>query len=694
MKNIIKNFIRTILIFVIAFVTMSGLTQVAAATTAPDKITTGGSSTLPGYVAGVYFGTKKSTDGKYLYCTDIHKSTPKNMTLTRSGTMDAGLTYIMLNGYPNKKFTGNSNYDYYITQTAVWWYLDSTTGSNNLSDTFKTNGSDPHNLRPHIKKLVQDGIAAKNKGYTKPTVTLNSSSTSLTKGSDGYYYSSYITVGGTSLTGKIVIGLTNAPSGAVLVNTSGKAVTSVAAGTKVRIKIAASSMDKLSYSMTVKATATGSITKAYLYKPSNNAYQPVTVAVPFKETTSVSTSKTFTYKTTVVKITKIDSATNKAIAGAKLVLKNASGTVVASWTSTNGTHVIKGLKAGTYTLEETEAPNGYVLNKNKEKVVIKEGQTTIVKFYNTKKQPTKVTIIKRDSETNKTLAGAVFVLKNSKGEQVAKWTSTTKGHFVQGLPEGKYYLSEESAPAGYVKSDETKEITLTAGKDVTVTFFNTKKEPTKVTIIKRDADTKETLAGAVFVLKNSKGEQVAKWTSTTKGHFVQGLPEGKYYLSEESAPAGYVKSDETQEITLVSGKEVTVTFYNNKKVNKTVIKITKINGETGKALEGADLVLKDKDGNIKATWTTTKEAYVISDLEVGTYYLSETKAPKGYVLSKEVIKITVAEDNDVQNVVFKNVPEVEVPDTGSSVNITAIIAGVITIVTGGIVLFVSTKREA
>ena len=32
---------------------------------------------------------------------------------------------------------------------------------------------------PHIKKLVQDGIAAKNKGYTKPTVTLNSSSNTL-----------------------------------------------------------------------------------------------------------------------------------------------------------------------------------------------------------------------------------------------------------------------------------------------------------------------------------------------------------------------------------------------------------------------------------------------------------------------------------------------------------------------------------
>ena len=43
--------------------------------------------------------------------------------------MNAGVAYILENGYPNKHFTGDSNKDYYITQLAVWWYLDDTTGS-------------------------------------------------------------------------------------------------------------------------------------------------------------------------------------------------------------------------------------------------------------------------------------------------------------------------------------------------------------------------------------------------------------------------------------------------------------------------------------------------------------------------------------------------------------------------------------
>ena len=60
----------------------------------------------------------------------------------------------MVNGYPNKSFTGDRLKDYYITQTALWWYLDDTAGGTNLGNSFKTNGSDPYNLRPYIKDLV------------------------------------------------------------------------------------------------------------------------------------------------------------------------------------------------------------------------------------------------------------------------------------------------------------------------------------------------------------------------------------------------------------------------------------------------------------------------------------------------------------------------------------------------------------
>lgn len=66
-------------------------------------------------------------------------------------------------------------------------------------------------------------------------------------------------------------------------------------------------------------------------------------------------------ETTVVKITKVDIATSKELPGAKLTIKDSTGKVVESWTSTDKAHVITGLKPGKYILLEEIAPEGYEL---------------------------------------------------------------------------------------------------------------------------------------------------------------------------------------------------------------------------------------------------------------------------------------------------------------------------------------------
>ena len=62
-----------------------------------------------------------------------------------------------------------------------------------------------------------------------------------------------------------------------------------------------------------------------------------------------------------VSITKLDKSTNGFVLGATLVLKNEKGEVVSSWTTTSESYYIA-LQPGTYTVEETFAPTGYVLN--------------------------------------------------------------------------------------------------------------------------------------------------------------------------------------------------------------------------------------------------------------------------------------------------------------------------------------------
>ena len=94
---------------------------------------------------------------------------------------------------------------------------------------------------------------------------------------------------------------------------------------------------------------------------------------------------------------------------------------------------------------------------------------------------------------------------------------------------------------------------------------------TSITVKKTDG-TGAPLAGAVFALNNSRGDAVYKATSNSSGvaRFT-GVRSGEYTLVEQSAPEGYVKSEESYGLT-VAGSRVTmgqtpytpVTFVNYK----------------------------------------------------------------------------------------------------------------------------------
>ena len=89
-------------------------------------------------------------------------------------------------------------------------------------------------------------------------------------------------------------------------------------------------------------------------------------------------------KENIIVITKKDITNDKELPGATLVVKDAKGNVIDKWVSGNESHIIKGLAAGTYTLEEISAPKGYVLNKEVITFEVKDnGEVTEVVMYNT-----------------------------------------------------------------------------------------------------------------------------------------------------------------------------------------------------------------------------------------------------------------------------------------------------------------------
>ena len=115
------SILKTLVIVFAIFLT--GTLVVNAAASAPKKIKV--NSTSMGYkvnplnIANNY-SYKKTSDGKFVYCMDITLLRPANNSYVKvSETKDKGVAYIVNSGVKDANTT-----DYFITQSALWLYLE------------------------------------------------------------------------------------------------------------------------------------------------------------------------------------------------------------------------------------------------------------------------------------------------------------------------------------------------------------------------------------------------------------------------------------------------------------------------------------------------------------------------------------------------------------------------------------------
>lgn len=90
----------------------------------------------------------------------------------------------------------------------------------------------------------------------------------------------------------------------------------------------------------------------------------------------------------------------------------------------------------------------------------------------------------------------------------------------------------------------------------------------EVTIFLQNKDTKENIDGAVLIVKDENGKEVARW-NTTKESYKLNLNSGKYTLEEASAPTGYMLQNDKIEFLVNSDKtgDSEVVMFNTKAVN-------------------------------------------------------------------------------------------------------------------------------
>ncbi len=219
---------------------------------------------------------------------------------------------------------------------------------------------------------------------------------------------------------------------------------------------------------------------------------------------------------------------------------------------------------------------------------------------------------------------------------------------------------------------------------------------TRVEISKIDATTGKELPGAKLTVKNSAGKVVDSWVSTNSVHVIEGLEPGKYTLTEEYAPEGYVLSKETVVFEVKLNGNVTKVVMKNSPEEKKSTYISKRDVTTGEELEGAHLELYDANNELVEAWVSGKEPHEIVGLKPGKYFLKEILAPEGYELSEEVVEFTVNKDGSVDGtVIMYNKPEtiIEVPSTSSFKTMTASLIGIIIIGLGSMIIYKNYKKN-
>ena len=325
----------------------------------------------------------------------------------------------------------------------------------------------------------------------------------------------------------------------------------------------------------------------------------------------------------------------------------------------------------------------------------------------------KISVDKLDYHAGEKLANATFdvTARNDirtpqgtviyrQGEVVGNLTTDENGYGeLDNLNLGEYTLKESVVPDGFRYDDSTYDFTITADKtdsklhmglDVTWEINN---YPTFINVYKVDKDSGKKLENAEFDLYNvTDKKKVGTYKTDKNGNIaVFYLSRQKtYYLQETKAPDSY-KLNDTRYYFYVDEKGAfsvsdmngtvedgtfnvpfhgTMTITVKNEIDICNLRITKKN-DNSKVLENAEFSLysdKECTKEIEKGKTDKNGQLNFDRISVGDFYLKETKAPAGYRLLEDPIKISLKNVNG-KFTFFVNDKEIKEDDKNNSLTL-------------------------
>lgn len=426
-----------------------------------------------------------------------------------------------------------------------------------------------------------------------------------------------------------------------------------------------------------------------------------------------------------IEIQKVDSETDKgeaqgaaALKGAEYEVRDQAGNVVETLiTDKKGYAKTKELPIGNYTVKETKASNGYLLDEKKYPIKGEaKDEENRVFLYKTKSKETvirgDVELIKlrenenEDEDTLHGLEGVEFTFTSkTTGKTVAKIvtdkngyaTTASKEHPRGSLPFDTYLVEETKHPEG-LKPIEPFEVTI---QEEGVVWKGIYKEDklivSPITVVKMDASTgkKIPIKGVEFRLLDADKKPITMTThypsevvhktfkTDENGQFTfpEKLKYGVYYLEEVNAPEGYLKGELLQfEVKegAVWNRPLVVKYFDKNAMGK--IQIKKNDAETKEKLSGAvfevraseDIVTPDqtvriKKGEVAETLIVGEDGTALSkELYIGKYEIQETKQPDGYVLDPKCYEVEIKYQDQNTPVVLT---EISIPNEPTKVRL-------------------------
>ena len=289
-----------------------------------------------------------------------------------------------------------------------------------------------------------------------------------------------------------------------------------------------------------------------------------------------------------IRVKKTDAETGNGLSGAEFeirakediitpdgTVKVKAGTVVDTIkTSDKGTAETKELYLGKYEVQETKAPEGYLLNTQKYPVelIYADQETEIV--YGDVTVPDElakgqIEILKKDEETGNLLSGAEFTvtaaedittpdgtLRAGKGTVVDTIVTDTTGIAKsKELYLGKYIVKETKQPIGFIRPNQTWDVELKYADQKTELVkenLTIKNQPTEIIIDKKETGTDKPLEGVKFVIWNKDKEDPIDpgmqhkeiYTTDANGKIrLLYLEPGNYAVAEVESIPGYAWDD-------------------------------------------------------------------------------------------------------------------------------------------------------